>query len=336
SWGSSTLAARSAFCGSSSRTQRSLEAVKEATIRLPISSTLASAPPISSMSASACGADRVSFHSSASRTTSPRVSSSTMPCCWPPTATASARSSRGPAASSAAASQARGSTSVPSGCAARRSSRTSPGAASTRSDLVAWVEASMASTGVVIWDPSRVVEAEEAVRGATEDEADGQLRTRLCSACTCHTYAGHVHAEHRSVRPAGAASAGRASGAEAEQVLHGQLLQAHEAVVALPGLVGVEVLVGGAVREQVRDGLALAEGGLGGLLDAGVRQRLLHLGVLAEREGALLEHQVHLHVRGGGVVLALLVLGARGLEVEVAGALVGAGLGREAVLEQVD
>src|SRR5699024_3480751 len=77
------------------------------------------------------------------------------------------------------------------------------------------------------------------------------------------------------------AQARRGSGAEAEEVLQRQLLQAHEAVVALPGLVGVEVLVGGAVREQVRDGLALAEGGLGELLDAGVFQRLLHLGILA-------------------------------------------------------
>src|SRR5699024_5855795 len=132
------------------------------------------------------------------------------------------------------------------------------------------------------------------------------------------------------------AQARRGSGAEAEEVLQRQLLPAHEAVVALARLVRVALVVGGAVREPVGGALALAEGGLGELLDAGVRQRLPHLGVLAEREGALLEHQVHLHVRGGGVVLALLVLGARGLEVEVAGALVGARVGREAALGQVD
>src|SRR5699024_2766142 len=65
-----------------------------------------------------------------------------------------------------------------------------------------------------------------------------------------------------AVRPRGG------SGAEAEEVLHGQLLQAHEAEVALAGLVRVEVLERGAVREQVREGLALGEGRLCELLDA--------------------------------------------------------------------
>src|SRR5699024_7546126 len=71
------------------------------------------------------------------------------------------------------------------------------------------------------------------------------------------------------------AQARRGSGAEAEEVLQRQLLQAHEAVVALARLVRVELLVGGAVREQVGDALALGEGGLGELLDAGVLQGLL-------------------------------------------------------------
>src|SRR5690625_4782524 len=84
----------------------------------------------------------------------------------------------------------------------------------------------------------------------------------------------------------------RGSGAEAEQVLEGQLLQAHEAVVALARLVRVEVLEGGAIGEEVGDGLARSEGRLGELLDAGVLQRFLDLGVGTEREGALLEHQV--------------------------------------------
>src|SRR5699024_5171199 len=101
------------------------------------------------------------------------------------------------------------------------------------------------------------------------------------------------------------AQARRGSGAGAEEVLQRRWVQALEAAFAIARLGRAELLVGGAVREQVGDALALAEGGLGELLDAGVRQRLLHLGVLAEREGALLEHQVHLHVRGGGVVLAL-------------------------------
>ena len=69
----------------------------------------------------AAWAERVSFHSSAGRTTSPRSSRQTMPCCWPPTAIA-ATSSSPPACGDRlvqGASQAAGSTSVPSGCGAR-------------------------------------------------------------------------------------------------------------------------------------------------------------------------------------------------------------------------
>ena len=55
----------------------------------------------SAISSSAAWAERVSFHSSASRTTDPDSSRQTMPCCWPPTETA-ATSSSPPAAADAA------------------------------------------------------------------------------------------------------------------------------------------------------------------------------------------------------------------------------------------
>ena len=89
--------------GSWSRSQRSLVTVNEATSTLPIAvgARLRAAELLRSARPPA-GADRVSFQSSASRTGSPSSPSATIPCCWPPTATASARSSRPAAASSTA------------------------------------------------------------------------------------------------------------------------------------------------------------------------------------------------------------------------------------------
>ena len=73
SWGSITPLARSATSGSFSATQRSLVTVKLATGTSPVASAQACGPPSSSMRAVACGAERLSFHSRASRTGSPRV-----------------------------------------------------------------------------------------------------------------------------------------------------------------------------------------------------------------------------------------------------------------------
>ena len=125
--------------------------------------------------------------------------------------------------------------------------------------------------------------------------------------------------------------------ARAEQVLERELLQAHEAeALAAEVRVRVEVLVRRAVGEQVVVRLALAQGRLRELGHAGGLERLLHLGVGAERRGALLEQQVRAHVRGGGVPDAVLVLGAARLVVEVARALVGGRAAGAAVLQQVD
>src|SRR5665647_1074492 len=89
--------------------------------------------------------------------------------------------------------------------------------------------------------------------------------------------------------------------ARAEQVLEGELVQPDEAEGALACGVRVEVLEGTAVRQQVGHGLTGREGRLGELADAGLDESFLHLGVGAEREGPLLEQQVHPHVRRGGV-----------------------------------
>ena len=95
----------------------------------------------------AASAERVSFHSRAGRTTSPASSSSTMPCCWPPTASAETPSSSpSDVASSHAVHQWRGSTSVPSGWAARPARTTSPVSASHTTTLHDWVEVSTPAT----------------------------------------------------------------------------------------------------------------------------------------------------------------------------------------------
>ena len=117
SWGSITSRIRPTRSGSWSRIQRSLVIVYDALNTLPVSSAQRSAPPSSSTRSAAAPALRTSFHSSASWTGSPCSSSATMPCCWPPTATASARSSRRPVASSSALQPgAAGRPAVPAGC----------------------------------------------------------------------------------------------------------------------------------------------------------------------------------------------------------------------------
>ena len=85
---------RAAFSGSLSASQRSFVTVYDATGTEPTASAHHRAPaalspsPNSTMRSSAAAAERVSFQSSASRTTSPSASRHTMPCCWPATATA--------------------------------------------------------------------------------------------------------------------------------------------------------------------------------------------------------------------------------------------------------
>ena len=121
SWGSATAATRAAFDGSASRSQRSLVTVSDATGTRADGVGPRLRPPSSSVRSAAAGAERVSFHSSASRSTSPDASSATSPCCWPPTEIA-ATSSRPPACAIAVCSashQCRGCTDVPSGCGAR-------------------------------------------------------------------------------------------------------------------------------------------------------------------------------------------------------------------------
>lgn len=81
SWGSRTEAVASAFAGSFSRSHRHFVAVMDATGTVPVRAVHASGPPSSATSAAACGAERVSFHSSAGRSGLPARSRVTRPCC---------------------------------------------------------------------------------------------------------------------------------------------------------------------------------------------------------------------------------------------------------------
>ncbi len=150
SWGSSTPWARSSDLGLVLGDPAQL-GDREAGHRddCRCASAQACGPPSSSIRASACGAERLSFHSRASRTGVPASSTSTMPCCWPPTATASTPSSSPAEACSQACHQTRASTSVTSGWGARPSRTTSPVSASQTTTLVFWVEQSMPATSVM-------------------------------------------------------------------------------------------------------------------------------------------------------------------------------------------
>ena len=94
SCGSSTRRTRRALSGSFSASQRSLVTVNDIVGTLPVRAAHSAAPPSSSTSARACGADFTLFHSMAGLITSPPSSSTTIPCCCAATPTASARSSR--------------------------------------------------------------------------------------------------------------------------------------------------------------------------------------------------------------------------------------------------
>src|SRR5690606_33122012 len=266
----------------------------------------------SAMRSRAACAERVSFHSRASRLTRPSASSTTMPPCWPPTERAAPPPRPPPPATAAprASHHAARAPSAPSARVARPLRTTAPVSASRTTTLQLWVDESTPATNVMLVSPSisRHSPRKYALWGAKRGE----------NAPKC------VLSRTRG-------SAG------AEQVLGGELLQAHEAE-ALAAEVGarVEVLPRRAVGDEVGDGLTAVEGRLAELAHLGGLERLLHLGVGAEGRGALLEQQVGAHVGGGRLPHTRLVLGAARLVVEVAGALVGRSAVDAAVLEQVD
>ena len=87
------------------------------------------------------------------------------------------------------------------------------------------------------------------------------------------------------------------SAAGTHEVLEGELVEPHEAeALAAEVCIGVEVLEGGAIGQQLVVRFSRREGGLVDLRHAGCGQRLLHLRVGAERLGALLEQQLVLDV----------------------------------------
>ncbi len=160
SCGSRTAAAASAFAGSFSRSQRHFEAVMDATGTVPVRAVQASGPPSAAVSAAACGAERVSFHSSAGRSGRPDRSSTTRPCCCPATAIPVTEDAERPdslsppvTASHRARHQTSGSLSraPPSPvttCGARPTASSSPVTVSTTAALVDWVELSTPMTTV--------------------------------------------------------------------------------------------------------------------------------------------------------------------------------------------
>ena len=97
SWGSSTCATRSNTSGSCSRSHASLVIGERRHRHRADGVGPRAAHPSRATSASACGADSVSFQSLAGRSTRRSSSSTTMPCCWPATLIAS---TSGPCSSS--------------------------------------------------------------------------------------------------------------------------------------------------------------------------------------------------------------------------------------------
>ncbi|CAB4567697.1 unannotated protein [freshwater metagenome] len=139
---------RAAFSGSWSAIHPTFEAVNAATKSDPVALDIALAPPQSELRSVAACAERVSFHKSAGRTTSPLASSATIPCCCPPIEIA-ATSSNPPAsiiALSNASFQCAGLISVPSGCAARPSRSNFPLSAWRITTLTDCVEESTPAT----------------------------------------------------------------------------------------------------------------------------------------------------------------------------------------------
>src|SRR5438874_2081056 len=141
-----------------------------ATGTTPIRLAHSPGPPSSSTSSAAAAPERMSFHSNASRTTSPAPSRHTMPCCWAPTDTA-ATSSRPPAAvvlDCSASHHSRGSTSVPSGCGDDADRTISPVSASQTTTLQDWVAKYVVSSTMTDpkWENSTVL-AGDAIEAAS-------------------------------------------------------------------------------------------------------------------------------------------------------------------------
>ena len=136
SCGSITRAVLAAASGSCSASQRSLVTVNEAVGTLPVSRAQCPGPPISAISAAACGAERTSFQSRAGLITWPASSTTTMPCCCAATPMASARPSSPSPALARACHHSSGSHSVPSGCGAAACPTIAPSSAWQSSTLV--------------------------------------------------------------------------------------------------------------------------------------------------------------------------------------------------------
>src|SRR5689334_6559775 len=148
SCGRHTAAVASACAGSLSTNHRSLLAVIAATGTTPTRFAHSPGPPSSSTSWEPLGADRVSFHSNASRTTAPDRSRHTIPCCCAPTATASTSSSPPTAAIvvCSAVHQCCGAISVPPGWGVDADLTTLPLSASQTTILHDWVDESIPAT----------------------------------------------------------------------------------------------------------------------------------------------------------------------------------------------
>ena len=138
---------RSALSGSLRAIHRTLLTVNAATGTLPTASAHMAGPPSSVTRSLASGADRVSFHNKAGRTTSPLSSKATIPCCCPAIEMAETSSSSPPEqASPKAVHHSSGATSVPSGCDARPSRTQAPVSASRTTTFTDWVEVSTPAT----------------------------------------------------------------------------------------------------------------------------------------------------------------------------------------------
>ncbi len=179
SCGRQTAAVRLALSGSCSASHRSFETVNAAKGTLPTACAHASAPN-SDTSASASGADLVSFHKSAGRMTFASSSRQIMPCCCA-AIEIEAIPSRPPASASAvcrAFHQLSGSTSVESGCWAHPLRTRSPVAASRTTTLHDCVDESTPATSVTAGAGSRAGQ----VRGAGGRRYRvGQRAPRTCS-----------------------------------------------------------------------------------------------------------------------------------------------------------
>ena len=148
-----------------------------------------------------------------------------------------------------------------------------------------------------------------ALAGRPELPAHHRPHARRCPSCS---------RTRASCSPTPGGDRGRRSAPHAVQVLERELVEPLEAPCLAGCGLGVEALRDAAAA---RDSPASSVGTPSSSTRAS-RSACLHLGVGAERRGALLEQQVGAHVGRGRVPHAVDVLGARGLVVEVARAVV--------------